>query len=458
MRYFFLNPECYLVKGVLRGALYNLHSGDVFSVDPQLGALLSRCDEERKPLDEAINSIDTPREEVLEALSQLKKENIGRFYEVKNTPPIIEKLKPSETIKQRNPYAQSKLASLHFELTGECNLDCIYCERDSTQVRKKTGCARWPANHTLTKLHLDDWKQIIVDAEKLGCVTLTFTGAEPLLAWDDLSALIISARNNGFEEITIETNGTLLDEQKIHFLKQHDIVINLQIFSFKESIHDGITKTPGSFAAMMKNLELMFEHELKFMFTLPIIDDNGDHVQDTVEWFEGYEPAKIIFDVIFPKGKDDFTHVSMGHLDSIYRTARHPFRKVSPQSFCNQIEAHSCFRKKLAITCYGEVLPCPMAREEIMGHIPAEDLISLLLHKNACNEFWFLTKDKVKVCQDCEYRYACFDCRPIEKGLSGDLLGRSELCTYDPYKGQWASIPPHILNEWGNHKTTETTC
>ena len=32
-RFFALSPECILVKGALRGAIYDLNSGNVFSVD-----------------------------------------------------------------------------------------------------------------------------------------------------------------------------------------------------------------------------------------------------------------------------------------------------------------------------------------------------------------------------------------------------------------------------------------
>jgi MoaA/NifB/PqqE/SkfB family radical SAM enzyme len=55
---------------------------------------------------------------------------------------------------------------------------------------------------------------------------------------------------------------------------------------------------------------------------------------------------------------------------------------------------------------------------------------------------WRSTKDNVLVCQDCEYKYACFDCRPLSEGAN---QGRGEYlsapyprCTYNPYSGEWA--------------------
>ena len=31
---------------------------------------------------------------------------------------------------------------------------------------------------------------------------------------------------------------------------------------------------------------------------------------------------------------------------------------------------------------------------------------------------WKSTKDNVLVCRDCEYRYVCFDCRPMSEGVN----------------------------------------
>ena len=47
------------------------------------------------------------------------------------------------------------------------------------------------------------------------------------------------------------------------------------------------------------------------------------------------------------------------------------------------------------------------------------------------------------VCQDCEYRYVCFDCRPISEAVAGRnsnyLSSPYPRCTYNPYTGEWGS-------------------
>ena len=45
-------------------------------------------------------------------------------------------------------------------------------------------------------------------------------------------------------------------------------------------------------------------------------------------------------------------------------------------------------------------------------------------------------KNRINECKQCEYRYACFDCRP--NSLSGNLLEKPWYCTYNPSTGEWA--------------------
>jgi radical SAM protein with 4Fe4S-binding SPASM domain len=63
--------------------------------------------------------------------------------------------------------------------------------------------------------------------------------------------------------------------------------------------------------------------------------------------------------------------------------------------------------------------------------------------------FWSLNKDGVATCRDCEYRYFCPDCRPWASGHSGDLRGKSPVCTYNPYTGEWGKAE-EALNIDGN--------
>ena len=75
-----------------------------------------------------------------------------------------------------------------------------------------------------------------------------------------------------------------------------------------------------------------------------------------------------------------------------------------------------------------------------MGNVLREGSLKEIL-EGTVQDIWKITKDDVLVCQDCEYRYVCFDCRPLSEGAAngkGDYKSAPyPRCTYDPYEGNW---------------------
>ena len=52
------------------------------------------------------------------------------------------------------------------------------------------------------------------------------------------------------------------------------------------------------------------------------------------------------------------------------------------------------------------------------------------------------SKQQVKGCCDCEYRFVCLDCRP--DSLSGDKYEKSWFCLYDEQNGIWRDSDERI--------------
>jgi radical SAM protein with 4Fe4S-binding SPASM domain len=84
------------------------------------------------------------------------------------------------------------------------------------------------------------------------------------------------------------------------------------------------------------------------------------------------------------------------------------------------------------------VIPCIFARNQICGNVLQASLPAIVNGEKMQN-CWHTTKDKVEKCQDCEYRYACGDCRPLAQGSDSSKrwLACSSECSYNPYTGVW---------------------
>lgn len=97
-----------------------------------------------------------------------------------------------------------------FELTGRCTLDCkmcyIHCKNDDYQALKREKSAEW-------------WIEKAREAKNAGTLLLLLTGGEPLVR-SDFERIYLECLNLGFM-ISINTNGTLINKEKVEFFKKN---------------------------------------------------------------------------------------------------------------------------------------------------------------------------------------------------------------------------------------------
>lgn len=88
------------------------------------------------------------------------------------------------------------LGDLALQITNNCNYRCKGCSSDASLGQT-------------TKLTDVDFKQVIQDASRFGCLTLGLTGGEPILPGiiTEVCHLIKTARCHNFQKVIIATNG-----------------------------------------------------------------------------------------------------------------------------------------------------------------------------------------------------------------------------------------------------------
>ncbi|PQA94979.1 SPASM domain peptide maturase, grasp-with-spasm system [Chryseobacterium piscicola] len=131
--------------------------------------------------------------------------------------------------------------------------------------------------------------------------------------------------------------------------------------------------------------------------------------------------------------------------------------KVSSDMFfpreINQISENLCFNsclfKKLSIDIDGNIKNCPSMAKSY-GNIKNESIDSVIKRIDF-KEYWSVTKDDIKICQDCEYRYICTDCRAYTERnhFNEDNLDISKplKCGYNPYTSKWEQWSTNPLKE-----------
>lgn len=103
------------------------------------------------------------------------------------------------------------------------------------------------------------------------------------------------------------------------------------------------------------------------------------------------------------------------------------------KAYLESINYNLYFNRKAYINNKGEVKPSYVHRE-YYGNIENESLKDIVF-KEHFQSLWKLTKDKIEVCKDCEFRYMCPDNRiPIK---NEDRYIHDTNCNYDPYTNTW---------------------
>ena len=96
-----------------------------------------------------------------------------------------------------------------FELTPVCNMDCKMCYvRLSAKQQRSIG----------PLADADRWLSLARDAQKAGMLYLLLTGGEPFLH-PQFRQILEGLHKMGFI-ISINSNGTLIDENVVEWLKQ----------------------------------------------------------------------------------------------------------------------------------------------------------------------------------------------------------------------------------------------
>ena len=92
--------------------------------------------------------------------------------------------------------------------------------------------------------------------------------------------------------------------------------------------------------------------------------------------------------------------------------------------------------RKLSIDRFGQVKNCPSMKKS-WGHARNLDILGVL-EDEGFRSVWGISKDQIDICQVCEFRDICSDCRAYVN-VPDDLYSKPAKCAYDPYTATWRS-------------------
>ena len=143
-----------------------------------------------------------------------------------------------------------------FEITPLCNLDCRMCY---VHLNKEQLCGKSP-------LPAETWEAIMQEAIDAGMMYAALTGGECMTS-PDFDRLYLFLHSKGVQ-VSILTNGVLLDEARIRFFKAHPPAsIQVTLYGESEDTYERVTGR-RHFKRVMRNLRMADEALLPLVLSV----------------------------------------------------------------------------------------------------------------------------------------------------------------------------------------------
>ena len=117
---------------------------------------------------------------------------------------------------------------------------------------------------------------------------------------------------------------------------------------------------------------------------------------------------------------------------------------INIKTFTEAQKHNTCLNRKISIDTEGYIRNCPSMKEHY-GNIKDTTLQEALEHPDF-KKYWFINKDQISVCKDCEFRYICTDCRAYIENPE-DMYSKPLKCGYNPYTCEWEEWSTNPLKQ-----------
>jgi SPASM domain peptide maturase of grasp-with-spasm system len=117
---------------------------------------------------------------------------------------------------------------------------------------------------------------------------------------------------------------------------------------------------------------------------------------------------------------------------------------INIKTFTEAQKHNTCLNRKISIDTEGYIRNCPSMKEHY-GNIKYTTLQEALQHPDF-KKYWFVNKDQIAVCKDCEFRYICTDCRAYIENPE-DMYSKPLKCGYNPYTCEWEEWSTNPLKQ-----------
>ena len=308
-----------------------------------------------------------------------------------------------------------------IELTHHCNFRCSHCYI--------------PDFHAPDLMSTERIQELLDELAEMGTLYLSFTGGEVFLR-RDWREIFRAARKKGFQ-ITILSNGSLIDESVADEIAALDAIVEISYYAAEAPAFEAITHLENSFEATTRAIRLLREREVQLQLKMPVMRANSGSVPGVRSFAEQLGVEFQSFAKLLPMkdGNGRPLEERMSRADLLSYVS-------GPHSACflpGEAETHppahggplcAAGHRFAAISSNGDVLACNIM-PGVAGNILKQSFKEIWEASEWLSRLRGLTREDLRICDSCEFFAYCGRCPAQALLEDGDLLGPSkDSCEY----------------------------
>ena len=340
------------------------------------------------------------------------------------------------------PEGVPPLTSLYMYISGSCNLACRHCWISPEFQAGGNGGQHIPVEYV---------RKAIQEAKPLGLQSVKLTGGEPLLhpRFRDIVTLI----NGEGLNITMETNGTLLDRSMARFLKdtEHMSFISVSIDGADAETHEYMRCVTGSYEKAVTGIKNLVEQGFRPQLICTLHRGNVSQIEKVIESAASLGCGSVKFNHVQQVGRGKAFAAEQGlkvpEIIEIYNRIENellkeskigiyfdiPFAFYPIRKLINDSLSRCTVRNILSMLSGGEISLCGMGvavPDLIYGHIERDSLPYIWCNSAGLVQLREKIPEKLEgICGKCLHRDLCLgSCVASNFHLSRKLNAENWFC------------------------------
>lgn len=247
---------------------------------------------------------------------------------------------------------------VYLELTYRCNWRCVFCYNQR--------------HHDLEVLTLAEWTRVLDGLRRLGTLTVTLTGGEPLLH-PDFFAIVEAARQRAFA-VRIFTNGSLVDGPAAdHIAALAPLSVEMSLHGATPAVHDRTTGVDGSFEALWGSVDRLLRRGVRVLLKTPLTRHNHPELAALIALAAQRGIPLRVDPAILPRADGDLCPLAWGAPSSAVADLMGHLRQQDrlPARVERRAGGVNCGlgQMTLAVDPEGSVFPCIQWRLSRLGSV-----------------------------------------------------------------------------------------